>query len=437
MYALTVHSSSSSDAPSSCRIVRQRRRHDERVEADHERRRARRAPGPSVACALRSCRFVAFARRDTAAGENRTGPFSIGRGVLTSDVDRRGREQATSAPSRRWSSRYRRELQLHCYRMLGSLQDAEDLVQETLLAAWRGLGGFEERASLRAWLYRIATNRCLNALRDARAPPARRCRADGRAAEPTRHVEPIWLEPYPDALLTGSRPRARPRGALRAARGDRARVRRRPPAPARRASARRSCCATCSASAPPRSPRCSTSREASVKGALQRARATLDDARCRDRERAPLPDSPAERELVARFADAFERGDIDGVVALLTDDALLTMPPAAARVPGPRGDRGLPRYRAERRGAPLRLCPTRANGQPAFGCYLPDAPAGVAHPHGLMVLTLRARDLGASPGSRTPACSGISGCRGRCPRSHPARVNRRNHLEWVMHEAMA
>src|SRR5437764_11446487 len=89
---------------------------------------------------------------------------------------------------------YRRELQLHCYRILGSLQDAEDLLQETLLAAWRGLDQFEGRSSLRAWLYRIATNRCLNALRDSsrRSPDPRR-----DLPRPTRMSEPLWLEPYP------------------------------------------------------------------------------------------------------------------------------------------------------------------------------------------------------------------------------------------------
>src|SRR5947209_16024851 len=96
---------------------------------------------------------------------------------------------------------YRRELQLHIYRMVGSTQDAEDLLQETLLAAWRGLEEFEGRASMRAWLYRIATNRCLDALRASRRRP------EGRRVttmpEPTRWVEPLWLEPYADVLLDG------------------------------------------------------------------------------------------------------------------------------------------------------------------------------------------------------------------------------------------
>ena len=105
--------------------------------------------------------------------------------------------------SRARTDPHRRELQMHCYRILGSMQDAEDVLQETLLAAWRGLERFEQRASLRAWLYRIATNRCLNALRDAgrRPPPALELPFD--TPEPTRIGEPVWLEPYPDVLLEG------------------------------------------------------------------------------------------------------------------------------------------------------------------------------------------------------------------------------------------
>ncbi|HEX2315923.1 MAG TPA: RNA polymerase subunit sigma-70, partial [Thermomonospora sp.] len=99
---------------------------------------------------------------------------------------------------------YRRELQVHCYRILGSVQDAEDLVQETLLAAWRGIGGFEERASVRTWLYRIATNRCLNALRAGARRPSESVtyRPEVPLPEPShRRAEPSWLEPYPDVLL--------------------------------------------------------------------------------------------------------------------------------------------------------------------------------------------------------------------------------------------
>ncbi|MFE1310452.1 sigma-70 family RNA polymerase sigma factor [Streptomyces sp. NPDC058755] len=104
---------------------------------------------------------------------------------------------------RRLTEPYRRELQLHCYRILGSVQDAEDMVQETLLAAWRGLGGFQERASVRAWPYRIATNRCLNALRDTsrRPQPREPARRPRDVPEPTRRCEQAWFDPYPDALL--------------------------------------------------------------------------------------------------------------------------------------------------------------------------------------------------------------------------------------------
>src|SRR5512133_3606330 len=97
---------------------------------------------------------------------------------------------------------HRRELQVHCYRMLGSVLDAEDALQDTLLAAWQGLGGFEGRASIRTWLYRIATNRCLTALRSANRRPAMGWdMPEVQPPEPTRIGEVVWLEPYPDALL--------------------------------------------------------------------------------------------------------------------------------------------------------------------------------------------------------------------------------------------
>jgi RNA polymerase sigma-70 factor (ECF subfamily) len=136
--------------------------------------------------------------------------------------------------------------------------------------------------------------------------------------------------------------------------------------------------------------------EASVKGALQRARATL---RARlptaDRERAPRPNSASERQLVGRFADAVQSGDVDEIVSLLTDDALLTMPPQPLEYQGHDAIAAFLRHRAELRGAPLRVVPTRANTQPAFGCYLPDAHAAIARPYGLIVLTLEADAIAA------------------------------------------
>jgi RNA polymerase sigma-70 factor (ECF subfamily) len=284
---------------------------------------------------------------------------------------------------------YRRELHLHCYRLLGSLQDAEDVVQETLLAAWRGLSGFEERASLRAWLYRIATNRCLNALRDRRRRP-REAPSMAEPPRPTRMAEPMWLDPYPDALLEGLADSA--------------------PGPEASYESREAIGLAFAAGLqklPPRQRAALVLREvlgfrtsevaemletseASVKGALQRARATLDERLpAGGREGWPLPGSVRERELVRRFTAAVEQGDTPGLISLLTDDAWLTMPPQPYEYQGGEAiARFIARERGDRRGANLLLVPTRANGQPAFGCYLPDPHAPIARAYGLMVLSL-------------------------------------------------
>ncbi len=283
---------------------------------------------------------------------------------------------------------HRRGLQLHCYRILGSMQDAEDLVQETLLAAWRSLEAFEGRSSVRSWLYRIATNRCLNALRDRSRRP-RELQVMNDAPRPTRRTEPIWVEPYPDVLLEDIPDRS--------------------PGPAARYETRESielAFIVALQGLPPRQRAALVLRdvlgfrtaeiadmlesgEASVKGALQRARAALE-ARlpAADRDRAPQPNSARERQLVGRFSDAVQSGDIGDLVALLTDDALLTMPPQPLEYRGHEPIGAFLRNRAKLRGAPLRVVPTRANTQPAFGCYLPDAQAAIARPYGLIVLTL-------------------------------------------------
>jgi RNA polymerase sigma-70 factor (TIGR02960 family) len=263
---------------------------------------------------------------------------------------------------------HRRELQLHCYRILGSVQDAEDLVQETLLAAWRSLETFEGRSSVRAWLYRIATNLCLNALR-ARSRRPRQGQTVADSPAPTRLTEPVWVQPYPDVLLEEIPDRS--------------------PEPAARYEARESielAFIVALQRLPPRQRAALVLRdvlgfrtaevaamldtgEASVKGALQRAREALRD-RLPDaeRERAPRPNSDRERQLAGRFADAVESGDIDEVVALLTDDALLTMPPQPLEYQGHEAIAAFLRHRAELRGASLRVVPNRANTQPAFGC---------------------------------------------------------------------
>jgi RNA polymerase sigma-70 factor (TIGR02960 family) len=290
---------------------------------------------------------------------------------------------------------HRRELQLHCYRLLGSMQDAEDVVQETLLAAWRSLEAFEGRSSVRAWLYRIATNRSLNALR-ARSRRAREAQTMDDTPPPTRRIEPIWLEPYPDALFEDIPDSS--------------------PGPAARYEARESielAFIVALQHLPPRqraavvlcdvlgyrtaeAAEILEAGEASVKGALQRARRTL---RARlpaaDDERAPRPNSVRERRLVGRFVDAVQSGDIDDIVALLTDDALLTMPPQPLEYQGHDAIAAFLRHRGELRGTPLRVVPTRANTQPAFGCYLPDAHAAIARPYGMIVLTLEGEAITA------------------------------------------
>jgi RNA polymerase sigma-70 factor (ECF subfamily) len=282
---------------------------------------------------------------------------------------------------------YRRELRLHCYRILGSLQDAEDQLQETLLAAWRGLDGFEERASLRAWLYRIATNRCLNALRDRGRRP-QEVPSMVEPPEPTRMAEPIWLEPYPDVLLEGLAdtapgPEARYDTTESVGLAFVAALQQLPPRQ-RAALVLHDALAFRTAEV---ADMLDTS-EGSVKGALQRARATVDERLPHDgREQAPLPNSMHERELGGQFAAALERGDTDRIVSLLTDDAWLRMPPQPYEYQGAQTIASFFHQRTTLHGN-LRLVPTRANGQPAFGCYLPDPQAAIARAYGLIVLTL-------------------------------------------------
>jgi RNA polymerase sigma-70 factor (TIGR02960 family) len=285
---------------------------------------------------------------------------------------------------------HRRELQVHCYRILGSIQDAEDMVQETLLAAWRGLADFEGRSSLRSWLYRIATNRCLNALRDSGRRPRDMFDADppGDAPEPTRRGEPIWLQPYPDVLLDGLPDRAdgpdaryetREAVGLAFVSG----LQRMPPQQ-RAVLVLRDVLGYRAAEVAAML----GSSEASVNSALQRARAALDAAPDRPAG-GTLPESPGERALLTRFADAFEVGDIDSVVALLTDDAWIRMPPAPHEYQGRAAIAAFLRTRVIwRDGRAIRLVPTRANGQPAFAYYLSDPHAGVMRANGLFVLTL-------------------------------------------------
>ena len=236
------------------------------------------------------------------------------------------------------------------------MQDAEDMVQETLLSAWRNLEAFEGRASVRSWLYRIATNRCLDALR-ARSRRPREVQAMADMPEPTRRSEPIWLEPYPDVLLEDIPDRSA--------------------GPAARYEARESIELSFIVALqhlPPRQRAALVLRdvlgfrtaevaemldtgEGSVKGALQRARATLGEIVPADRDPAPRPNSDRERQLVGRFVDAMQSDDVDEIVALLTEDALVTMPPQPLEYQGREAIAALLRQRAPLRGGRCDSCP--------------------------------------------------------------------------------
>lgn len=308
---------------------------------------------------------------------------------MTTDLITRARAGDGDA-FRELTEPHRRELQVHCYRMLGSFQDAEDALQDSLLAAWQGLGGFEGRASIRTWLYRIATNRCLNALRSANRRPAKEWDIPGvEPPEPTGLGEVVWLEPYPDALLED---------AINVPLGPEARY--------EQTEAISLAFVTALQVMPARQRAVLILREVlgynanevagmldstveSVNSALKRARASLQrrSPSAGEREPPPAPDSPAEQVLAAKFVRAVKFGDVDALVALLTADACLSMPPIPLEY---QGRDAVARFYASvvRQGRTHDLVPTRANGQLAFGTYF-RAPTGcVRHGTGLLVLTL-------------------------------------------------
>lgn len=279
---------------------------------------------------------------------------------------------------------------MHCYRLLGSFQDAEDALQDTLLAAWRALDRFDGRASIRTWLYRIATNQCLNAIRSASRRPAKEWDVPKiEPPEPSRLGEVVWLEPYPDALLDG---------AIAAPLGPEARYEQKEsislafvtalqilPARQRAVLILREVLGYPAAEVADML----DSSVDSVNSALKRARATLhrrippsgmDDS-------PPAPASPAEEALVAKFAHAYESGDVDALVGLLTDDARVSMPPMPLEYLGRDAVAGFyaALMSADRK---YHLVPTRANGQPAFGTYLRSGSDDIRRGTGLVVLTL-------------------------------------------------
>ncbi len=291
---------------------------------------------------------------------------------------------------------YRREIHVHCYRVLGSAADAEDALQETLTAAWKGLGGFEGRASVRTWLYRIATNRCLNMLRStSRRPPADLPVLDVETPEPTRLAEVVWLEPYPEILLAdqpdddiaGPEARYEAREAISLA------------------------FVTALQLLPPRQRVALILRDVlefsgrdvadllkttdqSVASALKRARITLAKS-MPTVDRPPPAHSPAEQEVLARLVRAFEDSDVDGIVALMTDDVWVRMPPLPFEYQGRELAERFFSTIAFRQGRRYRLVPTRANGQPAYGVYLRDPSNPVARAFGLFVITLSGSQVSA------------------------------------------
>jgi RNA polymerase sigma-70 factor (TIGR02960 family) len=307
---------------------------------------------------------------------------------------------------------YRRELRVHCYRILGSLQDAEDLVQETLLAAWRGLDGFRGEAGVRSWLYRIATNTSLNELRrrgrrprDAPVPPQPSGEPPpAEPPKPSRIVDSVWLEPFPDDLLEGVPDLSDDPGVRYDTR-----------------EAIELAFMTAVQTLPPRQRavlvlrdvlgfRASEAAEimsstvAGVNGALARARKQLEEQQPTRRESVRRPSPGAERELIRRFADAFERGDVEALVALLTEDAKLAMPPQPFEYHGRQAIGAffstVPAGGAIER---IRLVPTRANGQPAFACYLRELRGPRQHAYGLMVVTLTDEGVARITGFTDPS----------------------------------
>jgi RNA polymerase sigma-70 factor (TIGR02960 family) len=283
---------------------------------------------------------------------------------------------------------YRHELLVHCYRMLGSLQEAEDALQDTLLSAWQGLEGFQERASLRTWLYRIATNRCLNARRSSTRRRAKEWNVpDVEPPEPTSLGEIVWLEPFPDTLL--ERTSELPLG---------------PEARYEQHETISLAFVTALQVLPPGQLAVLVLRDVlgfhanevagmldstvdAVKSSLKRGRATLQRRLAPSTDLKPPPSgSPAEDAVVAKFVRAWESADINALVALLTDDVFVSMPPMPFEY---EGRDAAARFSASifRSGRRHDLVRTRANGQPAFGAYL-RAPTGIRHGVGLYVLTL-------------------------------------------------
>lgn len=279
---------------------------------------------------------------------------------------------------------HERELRAYCYRMAGTLDEADDLLQESLVRAWRGLAGFEGRSSLRTWLYRVAWSACVDALA---AKPPRKLTVDlGPPQDPSDPIPPPeddgWIEPCPAALYThdAESPEARYTARESVGLAFLAALQLLPPKQRAMLLARdvlgwsaEECAESFDLSA------------AAVNSALSRARETID-ARA-SKWRPKLPSEPAARALLTRYVDAWERADVDALVSLLHEDATLSMPPLPMWLRGPRAiglSIGAMVFTPDARGA-FRMLPTEANGVPAFAAYCRD-PQGEFRPRALHLL---------------------------------------------------
>jgi len=325
------------------------------------------------------------------------------------EAARRGDEDAFG----RLVGQNRAELHAHCYRMLGSVPDAEDALQEALLGAWRGLPRFEGRSSFRSWLFTIATNACLKAIERR---PKRVLPIDyGPAADPHDRpgkalVESVWVDPYPDEKLGLEDGFAAP-GARYEQREsvELAFIAALQHLPARQRavlilrdvlgfSAREVAEAL-------------QTTPASVYSALQRAHKTVDQRLPEQSQQATLRSlgDVALRHVVDGYVDAWERGDVDAVVAMLAEDATMAMPPIPTWYAGREAVAAFLRDRPLAGGRRWRLVPVRANGQLAFGHYIWDGGRESYMPHGVNVLTLHGVRIGEITAFLDPGALGRFG----------------------------
>jgi RNA polymerase sigma-70 factor (ECF subfamily) len=284
---------------------------------------------------------------------------------------------------------HRRELMAHCYRMTGSLHDAEDLVQETYLRAWKAYGGFKGQSSLRTWLYRIATNTCLTAL-DSRQRRPLPTGLGAPSSDPTGELvernEVPWLEPLPDqyddptdpSTIVGTRESVRLAfvAALQHL------------SPRQRAVLVMRDVLQWKAAEVGEAIGAST---AAVNSLLQRARAQLESVGPSEDEQLAEPDSPETRDLLDRYIAAFENYDIDALVKMFTEEAIWEMPPFDGWYQGPEAIVTLTREKCPAEGpGDMRFIRTTANGQPAAALYMIDRETGKHDAFQLHVLDVKA-----------------------------------------------